>query len=102
MCLDENIRRPEAFRRLKFVAGKFDLQSVWLVKVNRVHESAIALYEVDTTRAQAIRGQRKSCPRHIERQMFHAAGLPWRVSSGILSGLVGEYGQQPSVSGVEV
>src|SRR2546426_1474862 len=71
----EHIRRAEPLGGLELVTGEFDLEAVWIVQVDRVHEPSIALYELDAVFAQSSRGQGERCPRHIECQMLHATNL---------------------------
>ena len=100
--LRENIRRAEAFRGFEFVSREFDLEAVRILQVDRVHEPAIALYELDAVFTQSSWGQGERCPGHIERQMLHATNLPWSLPSGVLPGFVGEHGEQASIAGVKV
>jgi hypothetical protein len=53
----EHVRSAEPFGRLEFVTGEFDLEAVGIVEINRVHEPAIALDELDASLAQASRAR---------------------------------------------
>jgi hypothetical protein len=58
----EHVRRPEAFRRLELVAGELDLEPVCVLQVDRVHEAAVALDELDAPFAQTGRRLREGGP----------------------------------------
>src|SRR5262245_36755441 len=75
MSLHEHVHGREAGRRLELVAGELDLQAIRIVKINRVHEAAIALDELDAPGAKPVRRQHKGGSRDIERQVLDASNL---------------------------
>ena len=102
MGVDEHVGGAEAFGGFELVTGQLDLQSVGIVKVDRIHESAIPLNEFDTALAQAGGSEREGGARNVECQMLDAAGLARGFSAGVRRGLVGKHGEETSIAGVEV
>src|SRR6516165_4029747 len=102
MSFREYIRRTESLGGLELVAGQFDLEAIRIAQIDRVHEPAITLDELDAAFTQSSRRQGERSPRHIERQMLHATNFPWRVPPRVLPGLVGEYGEQAAIARVKV
>ena len=50
----QHVDVAEPLRRLELVAGELDLQAVRVLQVDRVHEPAVALDEIDASVAQAL------------------------------------------------
>src|SRR6516165_5300780 len=102
MSFREQIRSAESLWSLELVAGQFDLEAIRISQIDRVHEPAITLDELDAAFTQSSRRQGERSPRHIERQMLHATNFPRRMPPGVLPGLVGEHGEQAAIARVKV
>src|SRR5215475_2051387 len=102
MGFRENIRHTEPLGSLELVAGQFDLEAIRIAQIDRVHEPAITLDELDAAFSQSSRRQGERSPRHIERQMLYATDFPWGVPPGISPGLVRKHGEQAAIARVKV
>src|SRR5215510_14220654 len=102
MRFHEHVRSAEPFWRLEFVTGEFDLEPIGIVEIDRVHEPAIPLDELDASLAQASRRVCKGGSRHVERDVLDTSDFSWRVSFRILARFIREHRQQPAVPGIEV
>ena len=100
--LHQHLGGAKPLGRLELVTGELDLEAVRIVQVDRVHETAIALDELDAALAQPRRRLLESGPRHVEGDVLDATDLARRVTPRVLARLVGEDGQQPAVAWIEI
>src|SRR6476469_343970 len=102
MRLHQDIDRPNPFRRLELVTGELDFEAVWIVKINRVHEAAVALDEFDATFAQTTRSLQERRTRDVESNVLRASDFARRMTFGILTRFAGKNREQTAVAGVEI
>ena len=100
--LHQHVDVTEPLRRFELIAGQFDLQAIRIAEVDRIHEAAVALDELDAALAKPRRGVREGRPRHVERDVLDAAGLARRVPPGVRARLAGEDRQQTAVARIEI
>ncbi len=82
--LHQHIDRAETLGGFELVARELDLQAVGIVEIDRIHEAAVALNEIDPALAQASGSLHERRPRDIERQVLHAPDLTRCVAPGVL------------------
>ena len=98
----QHVRGTESFWRLELVAGEFDLESVRVAQIDRVHESAIALIPLDAAFRESRRRHLKRRARHVERDVFDAADFTRCVAPCIGRRFVREHRDQATVARIEV
>src|SRR5687768_7710830 len=98
----QDIDITKALRRLELVARELDLEPIGVLQIDRVHETAIALQELDAAVLETSRNLGERGARHVEREMLHAPHLSRRRATRIRSGFVREHREEASIARVEI
>ena len=102
MGSDHAVGVAESLGCLELVAGQFDLEPTRVLHLDGVHESTVALDELDAALAQPFGGQHEGGARNVEGDVFHAPDLARGRPCRDGARLVGKHGQQSPVAGIEV